>query len=237
MKLRLNWRWAVWTVGIAVLALFALFPLRLAIAWSDLGSVGISARQVAGTIWYGRIGELHIRSQPLGTLEVAAEPSSLLLGNFTIRFERLDSPEGPLGGKLVSGWRRGIANTSGRIDVGQMFAPVPVGSLDLQDVTVLFRDGQCERASGRISPVVASPIPGVELSGLSGTVECDGERARVTLDSTTGAERIEFYIHEAGDYRAWMSVRSADPVVNAALATMGFRSSPEGMSLTVDGRF
>jgi general secretion pathway protein N len=231
-----NWRWLSWTAGILALALFAVFPLRLALDWSDLGRIGITARQVAGTIWYGRIGELHLRSQPLGTLEVALDPAALLIGNVSMSFKRMESSEGPLAGHLVAGWRRGLAKTNGRIDVSQVFAPLPVGALDLQDVTVLFRNGQCDEASGRVVPVISAPIPGVELSGLSGTVECDGERARVRIDSGSGAERVEFYLQGNGSYRARMSVRNPDPMVNASLGASGFKSSPEGMTLSANGR-
>lgn len=233
----MNVRWMVWTAGIAVLALVALFPLRLALAWSDFERIGFAARQVAGTIWYGRIGDLQLRSQPIGTLEVTVDPVALLLGSVTMKFSRLDNPEGPLSGQLVVGGKRGIRSTSGRIPVGEMFTPIPVGALELSDVTVLFRDGQCAEASGRIAPILAAPIPGLQLNpGLTGTVECDGERARVRLESASGAERIEFYIRESGDYRAWMTIRSSDPVVNSGLALFGFRPTSEGLRLSVDGR-
>ena len=230
-------RWIAWTAGIAALALIALFPLRLALAWSDFERIGFSARQVAGSIWYGRIGDLHLRSQPVGTLEVRVDPVAALFGTIKMRFDRLDSPEGPLAGHFLAGRSRGIRSTSGRIAVAEMFAPIPLAALELSDVTILFRDGLCAEASGRIAPVLAAPIPGVQFDpALAGPVECDGERAHVRLESASGAERIEFYVQESGDYRAWMSIRSSDPIVNAALATFGFRSSPEGLRLTMDGR-
>lgn len=230
-------RWLVWTLGLALLALVGLFPLRLAIAWSDLGRMGFTARQVGGTIWSGRIGDLQLRTQPIGTIDVTLNPLALLFGSIDMGFERLDSPEGPLAGNLLAGSSRGIRSTSGRIAVADMFAPVPVGALELNDVTVLFRNGQCVDASGRITPVITVPLPGVRLDpGLSGAVECDGERARVEFSSASGAERIDFYVQETGDYRARMTIRSTDPIVNSALAVFGFRPSPQGLSLSVDGR-
>ena len=234
---RMKVRWLVWTAGIALLALIGLIPLRQAFAWSDLGQIGFSARQVGGTIWYGRIGDLHLRSQPVGTVEVTVDPLALLFGTINMEFNRLDSPEGPLTGNLVAGLSRGIRSTSGRIAVGEMFAPVPVGALELSDVTVLFRNGECAEASGRITPIIAVPLPGVRLdSGLSGAIECDGERAHVDMTSESGAERIDFYVQQSGDYRATMTIRTPDPTVRSALAMFGFRPSPRGLSLSVDGR-
>lgn len=234
---RMSVRWLVWTVGIAALALLLLFPLRIVLGWSDLERMGFTARQVGGTIWHGRIGDLHLRSQPLGTLDVTLDPAALMVGTVSMAFERLDDPEGPLNGRLVAGLKRGVRSTSGRIGVGEMFAPLPLAALELSDVTILFRGGQCSEASGRITPVLATPIPGVQLDpGISGSVECDGERARVRLDSPSGAQRIEFYVRESGDFRAWMVVRSDDPLVNSALSLYGFRPSANGLRLSVDGR-
>ena len=230
-------RWIILASAVAVLALIALFPLRLALGLSDLRSMGFSARQVEGTIWSGRIGDLRLRSQSLGTLDVALDPFALLIGNISMGFNRLGSPDGPLEGRLVAGFTRGLVDTSGRIAVGDMFAPLPIAALELDKVTIRFRDGRCDKASGQVRPIIAAPLPGVTFDvGLAGTVECDGQRARVRMSSPSGAERLEFYIGESGEYRGWMSFRSSRPDVTGALAAFGFRPSPQGMTLTVDGR-
>lgn len=230
-------RWVIWSVGVGALALIGMFPLRLALGWSDLERIGFTARQVAGTIWNGRVGELHLRSQPLGTVDVSLDPAALLLGNISMRFDRRDNPDGPLQGRLVAGISRGLVDATGRIAVGEMFAPLPVGALQLEKVTVLFRNGRCVRAGGRVRPILAAPVPGVDIGpALTGSVECEGERARVEMESPSGAERIELYVQESGDYRGWMSVRSPRPNVNAALGVFGFKPSPQGMTLSVDGR-
>jgi general secretion pathway protein N len=228
-------RWLTWLFGILGLALFALFPLRVALGMSNFEQIGFTARQVAGTIWYGRIGSLHLRSQPLGTFEVQLNPFALLMGRVSMHFERMEDPQGVLKGQLVAGFARGIKDASGRIAAGQMFAPVPIEALELQDVSVLFRNGVCVEAAGQVTPVITTPIPGVQLTGLRGTMQCDGERARVQMRSGSGTERIEFYVSSSGRYRGWLSVRTTGPAVSAGLALLGFRPSPEGMTLTVNG--
>ncbi|MBA2466975.1 MAG: type II secretion system protein N [Sphingomonas sp.] len=229
-------RWPVWTLGIFVLAVIGLFPLRVALAQSDLERIGFTARQVAGTIWYGRIGELHLRSQPLGTLEVQLDPLAFLVGRISMRFNRMDDPQGVLEGRLIAGLGRGIKETSGRIAVGGMFAPLPIEAVELRDVTILFRNGQCIEAGGRVTPVIAAAVPGVQFAGLTGTVECDGERARFEMASASGTESVDFYVHSSGRYRGWLSVRTTAPEVGAALSLLGFRPSPQGMTLAVNGR-
>lgn len=228
-------RWLTWLFGIMALALFGLFPLRVALGLSDLERIGFTARQVAGTIWYGRIGSLHLRSQPLGTFEVQLDPFALLIGNISMQFERMEDPQGLLEGQLVAGFGRGIKHANGRIAAGDMFAPLPVEAFELQDVTVLFRNGVCIEAEGRVTPVITAPIPGLQLGGLSGALQCDGERARVQMTSAAGAERVEFYVSSSGRYRGWLSVRTTAPGISSALALLGFRPSPEGMTLTVNG--
>ena len=230
-------RWLAVAAGLALLAIIALFPLRLALGLSDMESIGFTARQVQGTIWSGRISELHLRSQPLGAVDVALDPFALVVGNLSMGFNRLDNPEGPLEGRLVTGFTRGLVDTSGRIAVADMFAPLPVAALEIDKVTVKFRDGRCDQASGQVRPIIAAPIPGVTFdSGLAGVVECDGQRARVRMATPSGAEQLEFYVQDSGAYRGWMSVRNSRPDVAGALSILGFRPSPQGMTLTVDGR-
>ena len=227
--------WIIWLLGILAIALFGLFPLRVALGMSDLERIGFTARQVAGTIWYGRIGSLHLRSQPLGTFEVQLDPFALLVGRISMQFERMDDPQGVLEGQLVAGLARGVKDANGRLGTGEMFASLPVEALELHDVTVLFRNGQCIEAAGRVTPVMSAALPGVQLAGLSGNVQCDGPRARVRMLSSSGSERVEFYVNSSGRYRAWLSVRTTAPGGSAALALLGFRPSPEGMMLTVNG--
>ena len=230
-------RWLAWFAGIAALALFALFPLRIALGMSDFERIGFTARQVGGTIWYGRIGDLQLRSQPLGTFEVELDPAPLLLGKIGMRFNRLDSPEGRLRGRLMAGLRRGIVGASGRIAVAEMMAPLPIEALELRDVTVLFRRGVCVEASGAVTPLFGTPIPGVRFApDLTGQISCDGERARVIMVGPNGAERFEIYVSASGSYRGWITIRNAPAEVTAALAVLGFRSSPDGLVLSVQGR-
>ncbi len=229
-------RWLAWTLGIFGLALIAFFPLRVALGMSDLDRIGFTARQVGGTIWYGRIGQLHLRSHPLGTFEVQLDPLALLIGRVSMRFNRMDDPQGMLEGRLVAGLGRGVKEASGRVATGGMFAPLPIDALDLDDLTVVFRNGVCVQAAGRVTPVMSAPVPGLQFAGLTGTMQCDGERARVEMASASGAERVDFYVHSSGRYRGWLSVRTTSPEVNATLSVLGFRPSPQGLTLTVNGR-
>jgi general secretion pathway protein N len=228
-------RWLLWSAVIGLIALIALFPLRTALGLSDFRRIGFTARQVAGTIWYGRIGDLQLRSQPLGTFEVQLNPVALLLGKISMTFNRMEDPNGVLKGRLIAGLSRGVEAVDGRLQVGDMFAPLPVRALDFRDMTVRFQGGRCVEAKGKVTPVIAAPVPGFDFAGLTGAIECDGERARVRM-APGGRQSIEFYVHSSGSYRGWITVRDLAPPLAGALGLVGFKPTSEGMTLSVDGQ-
>jgi general secretion pathway protein N len=228
-------RWILWTVVIGIMASLALFPLRTALGLSDFGRIGFTARQVGGTIWYGRIGDLQLRSQPLGTFEVQLDPFALMLGKISMKFDRLEDSNGVLNGRLIAGLSRGVEDLNGRLQVGEMFAPLPVRALDFKGTTVRFEDGRCVEARGEVTPVIAAPVPGFDFVGLTGKISCDGERARVRMASGD-AQSIEFFVHSSGSYRGWITVRDLAPPLALALGLLGFKPSSEGMTLSVDGQ-
>jgi len=77
-----------WFAGIFALGLLVLLPMRTVLG--RLADQGFTARQVAGTIWYGRIGELTYHGRRLGTFEAAVDPLALLTGALKLNFHRLD---------------------------------------------------------------------------------------------------------------------------------------------------
>jgi general secretion pathway protein N len=226
-------RWLAWFGAIFALALLALLPLRT--LFVPFVHQGFTARQLAGTIWYGRIGELSLRAHRLGTFDVQADPLALLTGAVRLRFNRVDDPEGALTGALVSGLHKGIRATSGRIGAAGLFGALPIEALELDQATILFRNGECSEASGRVTAILAAPIPGLDGVGLSGTPRCEGERVRFILAAPSGNGQIEFYVRYGGAYRGWIRVRPSTPDAVTALSSAGFKQSEDGFLLSVDG--
>lgn len=231
----MSWRWTTWFVGIFALGLIALFPLRLALG--PIADRGFTARQVAGTIWYGRIGELMHRGRRLGTFEVRVAPLPLLVGSSRIRFSRMDDPEGPLDGVAAFGDTAGIADASGRIPAGRILGDLPLASIELADVTLLFKGERCAEAKGQVRVLLALPMPGDFGRQLSGTLRCERERARFRLADPSGNVALEFYVNRDGRYRAWLRLAGHPGDAGPALALSGFRISPGGLTLSADGRW
>ena len=227
-------RWSLWFGALLLLSLLALVPLRVALG--GLVDQGFTARQVAGTVWYGRIGELSLRARRLGTFEVRLDPGPLLIGAVNLGFHRMDDPNGNLDGTFVAGSTRGIRSTSGRLAIAGLVGKLPVDTLQLDGVTMLFRGGQCAEASGRVIMLVAAPLPGLGGVQYQGAPRCEGERVRFVLAGPSGAGEVEFYLRSNGELRAWLRVPRGDPATAAALSAAGFRESPEGWVLSAEGR-
>lgn len=226
-------RWILWSATLFLLSLLALVPLRVALG--GLAEQGFTARQVAGTIWYGRVGELSLRARRLGTFEVRLDPGPLLIGAVQLGFHRMDDLNGALDGTLVAGSADGIRSTSGRLAIAGLAGQLPLDSLQLDNVTILFRGGQCAEASGRVTMLVAAPLPGLSGAQFQGAPRCEGERVRFILAGPAGAE-VEFFVRANGELRAWLRLPRTDPAAAAALSTAGFRESARGWTLSAEGR-
>lgn len=229
----MSWRWIVWTLGIGLLAMLILMPLRVVLPASDLQQLGLSARQVGGSIWYGRIGDLMLGRQLLGTFDVRLDPGALLLGRIAMPFERLGSEQGPLTGVLRAGGSvRGVERLNGRMPTGSLLGSAPIDALEVANTTVLFRDGRCEQAEGGLTARLAVRLGPINLDRkFSGTLACEGERVRARLASPGGTEQVEFYLSAQGRVRGWITIRSPLPGFDLILSSYGFRASASGLTL------
>lgn len=231
-------RWALWTFGIGLIALLLLLPLRIALSAADLQQLGLSARQVGGTIWGGRIGELMLGRQLLGTFDVRLDPGPLLIGRVAMPFARIDAVQGPLTGVLRSGGSvAGVEGLNGAIPAANLLGGAPIDALTFTDTTILFEDRRCTQASGRIAANLAIRFGPLGLDrGFSGTLACDGDRVRARLASEAGTERVEFFVSASGQVRGWVTIRSPLPGLDLLLSTYGFRNGPGGLTLPFETR-
>ncbi len=229
-------RWTMWFVALLLLSLIALVPLRVAIG--GLADRGFTARQVAGTIWYGRIGELSLRGSRLGTFEVALDPGPVLIGAIELGFDRMDDPQGPLGGTFVGGSKSGIRTSSGRLSIAGLIGKIPADVVTLDAVTILFKGGQCIEASGTIGIAIAAPLPGLGAVQYRGTPTCDRDRVRFLLSGPAGGGTVELQIRSTGDLRAVLRIPNADVAVGAAaaLSAAGFSETAQGWTLSAQGK-
>lgn len=225
-------------IGVLLPMLVATLPLRLAIAGGAgdvLDRLGLTATQAPGTVWSGQLRAAAWRGRPQGDIAVSLRPLSLLAG---IQRLRLSAPAFSV--DLLQGRRAGFEHASGQLEL-PVRAPLP-GTLvlSLDDAALVFGNGTCQRASGRVAAnFTAEGLP--RPLRLAGPLACDGERGRILLSTQAGpgAAPIEasVTIDAHGRYEVHSLVRSTDGSSSLVLQAAGFRPTPEGLVRTDRGRF
>ena len=226
--------------GMMLVALIALFPLRLAIGLFGLAGEGLSAREAVGPVWWGGLGEARYGDVALGDVSAGLSPIQLFVGRARVDVQgREGTTNATLQGALsFSRSTSGIDDVSATVPAGDAFAPVPITAITLDDVSVLFRDGRCERAEGRITASIAATMPQLNLPPtLSGNARCEAGALLVPLASQAQTESIAVSIEADGKYRAILSVRPSDANVGLALTAAGFKPAGTGYRMTVAGNF
>ena len=236
MRFRLPMRRTVFFVAAFAFALIALIPLQVAVSW--FGAGGLAAREATGSIWLGVLKEAQFGPVALGDVRARLNVLPLLLGRARLSLSR-DEADGRLEGAVsVSRHSFGIEDLTGQIRTGTLFAPIPVGALDLDDVSVEFASGQCESAEGRVRATVSGEMAGIALpGGLAGDARCADGALLLPLASQSGMGRLNLSIRADGGYRIDLVVRQSDPSLVPRLTAAGFQPSSEGYSRRIEGHF
>lgn len=226
-----------------LVALVALLPLRLVLGWAGIGDEGLTARRVDGSLWSGRLIEARIGDAPLGDLDARLSPLPLFLGRARLVLDsRIDVPGRSVHGAVTTSRHAfGVDSMTANVGVGRLLAPLPVTTLDLDGVTIRFRDEACDTAEGRVRATLASDggaaFGGVALpASLAGAVRCDGPALLVPLTSTGGGEAVTLRVTSDGRYHADFTLQPPDPATAQRLQAAGFVETAGGYRLSVEGR-
>ena len=238
MRIRLPLRRTLFFVGLLLFSLVALLPLRIAVDWLGLGGRGLSAREASGSVWLGGLDEARLGPVALGELQAQLQSLPLLVGRARIDL-RGEGETGFEGAASVSRRGFGLEDATGQLDVAALFAPMPVRSVDLDDVTVRFADGRCTQADGKAKATMAGDLGGISLAnGFTGSARCDGGALLLPLASQSGAEALNLRLLGDGRYELELSVRPSNVAMAERLAALGF--APRGDNLYAarrSGRF
>lgn len=225
-------------IGVLLPMLVATLPLRLVIAGGTgdvLDRLGLTATQAPGTVWSGRLRSAVWRGRPQGDVAISLRPLSLLAG-----VRRLRLSASALSVDLLQGRRAGFEHASGQFEL-PVHAPLP-GTLvlSLDDAGLVFDDGTCQRASGRVAAnFTAEGLP--RPLQLGGRLTCDGERGRLLLSTQAGPDAVPIEasvtIDAQGRYEVHSLVRSTDDPSSLVLQAAGFRPTPAGLLRVDRGRF
>ncbi len=235
--LTLSTRARLMLILLFLLGLILFLPMRVAFGIAGLERLGVSARDMSGTIWSARIDQLMLGEMPMGNVRAGLSPLSLLVGRARFDIERNAGLPNDVRGALTVGIGRiGIDDVTGAVPLGRSFAPLPVSSLTMEDVSGYYSGDRCGHAEGRVRAQMATQFPGLNLSqGLSGVATCDGDALLLPLLSQSGMESIRLRIWRSGRYSAQMRIETADPTLKAALMQAGFATAGQAQTLTVEG--
>jgi len=238
MRIRLPLGRSLFFLCAFLFALVALLPLRLALDWLELDARGFAAREAEGSIWLGSLSEAQIGTVPLGDLQAQLRTLPLLLGRARVDLERDEEDDRFEGSATVSRHTFGIDDMSGRLDLGAALAPLPIGAVDLTEVTAHFENGLCTRAEGLVRANVAGDVGGIALpGGLSGNARCDRGALLLPLTSQAGTEALNLRLFEDGRYEVELVVRPMDDATRDRLIASGFALGAGGYVLRVSGQF
>jgi general secretion pathway protein N len=222
-----------------LIALVAMLPLRLALSWLDLEASGLSARRAEGSIWFGALREARVAGAPVGDLHARLDPLPLATGRARVDFGGLaanDAAETLRGAASVTRHSFGIDDVTATLPLGQALAPLPIGGIDLSDVSTRFRDGLCEQAEGLVRARLTGDIAGVSLpGGLSGNARCEAGALMLPLTSQGGGEMLAISLSEGGHYRAELSMRPGDDAARTRLLAAGFTPAGDRLRIAVQG--
>ncbi|RZM09998.1 MAG: type II secretion system protein N [Sphingomonas sp.] len=222
-----------------LVALVVFLPMRAVLGWAGVGEQGFVARSVSGTIWGATLRDARFGDLALGDLHARLSPWPLFVGRAKIVMEGPESATRTLrGAASISRHAVGVDDLSANIATGGVFAPVPVSALDLDAVSVRFRDGQCESAEGRVRATLAGDVGGIVLpQSVAGNARCEGASLLLPLTSQAGTEGIALRIDAGGRYRAELSLRPSDPLAAQKLEAAGFVANGSGYRLSIEGHF
>ena len=238
MRIRLPMGRTTFFIAAFAFALVALLPLRLALDWLGLDERGLAARSAEGSIWLGALKEAQLGPVPIGDVSARLNSLPLFLGRARVTLSRPAEADPFEGAAVASRHSFGIEDMTGRLRLGAVLAPLPVASLELDEVSAGFVSDQCARAEGRVRATLAGDLGGVAIpSGLSGNVRCDGGALLLPLVSQTGLEQLNLRLFADGRYRAELIVRPSDPGLGERLRTAGFVQSGGGFARMIEGRF
>jgi len=238
MRFRLPLGRSVLFLAALAFALVALLPLRLAAGWFVLGGRGLSAREATGSLWAGALKEAQFGAVPLGDLRASLDILPLFVGRARLSLSR-DDPDGRFEGAVsVSRHGFGVDDLTGEVRVGALFAPVPLASLRLEDVTAHFENGQCDHAQGSVHAGLSGELAGLLLpSGLTGNARCAQGALLIALAGQTGMEQMNLRIEGGGRWRIDLVVRPTDPLAQGRLTGAGFTPSGNGYLRRIEGSF
>lgn len=219
-----------------IVALAGFFPLRVALSMVPPSGSLFTARSAEGSVWNGVLRDLSFDTVSLGDFSAKLSFWTLFIGEAAIGLRSHDDPT--IRGTLrVSFYGLGARDVHAVLALPGAFDPLPVETVELDDVQAYFVDQHCVSGGGQVRVILARDVAGIQPGQtLTGVLRCEGAMLALSLASVTGAERIMVRIAPNGYYAAKIIVRAQGPDMALGLIIAGFRETAAGYVLNHAGR-
>ncbi|MEQ9316640.1 MAG: type II secretion system protein N [Henriciella sp.] len=209
-------------------------PLGMALSRLPLNSMGVEWTQSEGTIWDGRMSGVYLNGQPVGDVDLALRPMSLL--SFAPQLEVQWGGAGGRGAGVVTvKGQSEVEATDLRIE--QQINALESLSNEVRSIGGIFRlsggkvaiaEGSCTSAAGTVQTDTlarAAQQFGRSFSDLTGSISCEDGAFNIVLsgDSPAGdSVEIEALATLYGRSDINVVVNTVDDEIETLLARSGF---------------
>lgn len=216
------------------LALAAMFPLRVALAMA--GDVPLTARAIQGSIWSGQLIDATLDGIPVGSFQTKLKPLQLLQGKMAVDLASLGGERTTA--TLYAGFGgRGVKGLETSLSTPGAFAPLPLDSLTMRDVSLAFKGPNCAEGSGQVRINLLPKVGPVSLGQtLIGNLRCEGTAVGLNLSSQSGFEKLVLRFMPDGQYSSRLTIKPQAEADRLALMAAGFKESQAGMTFELGGR-
>lgn len=221
--------------ALAALAWAALsqIPLGYVLRQMPLNSMGVHWTQTEGTVWNGRMMGVYLNGQPVGDVNIALRPASLL----TL------SPEVEVQWGGAGGRGAGVVRLAGRaieasdLRVEQRISAMESLTPELRAIGGIFRlsggafridASQCETATGELTAdtlSLAAQQFGRDFSALTGSLTCENGAFLIDMSGSSSAGDTLSLNAEAsllGSSTIEVAANTNDDDIETLLANAGF---------------
>jgi len=225
-----------WLLGLMVVVMLTIIflPMRLVVPQV---APDLTAAEISGTIWKGRLQGAEWRGAALGDLDVGLDARELLAGRLRLDFVR-NGVSGLRGRLGTSGNVHIVDALDGPVSLDLPFPFKPRLEVEFAGASLqLDNAGKCRSAAGKITARLSN-IPAIGTTPpMSGSFACDEDALFLPL--ATGDGQLGMAVHVWADrrYRADLIVASRNIPVQLALAAAGFTAGPDGSTLRIEGAF
>jgi general secretion pathway protein N len=213
------------------LSLVIAMPMGAALAWTHASGSGLAARAVSGSVWNGRLEDMRLRGIRFGDVRARLDAFALMTGTQRVHLQARDASA-----DLIGGATQGFAHATAVLDLDALNIPLG-GVLRLEDASILFENGRCTQAEGRVTADVAQDA--WKAPELSGGLSCNGSLAVARLSGRDGNAEVNITFSIGADlrYRLQARVASPDAKLRLALGLVGFAEDAGEMQRIDQGRF